>query len=76
MMRTYIAKDRLFRLLVTVGDEASKAAANRFLDSLKLAESEAVRSEIMASDTAHLPRGRDHEVMRRAPSEWRGRAAT
>jgi len=39
MMRTYIAKDRLFRLLVTVGDETSKAAANRFLDSLKLAES-------------------------------------
>ena len=39
MMRTYIAKDRLFRLLVTIGDEASKAAANRFLDSLKLAES-------------------------------------
>jgi hypothetical protein len=39
MMRTYIAKDRLFRLLVTVSDEASKAAANRFLDSLKLAES-------------------------------------
>jgi len=38
MMRTYIAKDRLFRLLVTVGDEASKSAANRFLDSLKLAE--------------------------------------
>jgi hypothetical protein len=39
MMRTYIAKDRLFRLLVTVGDDqASKAAANRFLDSLKLAE--------------------------------------
>ena len=38
MMRTYIAKDRLFRLLVTIGDEASKAAANRFLDSLKLAE--------------------------------------
>jgi hypothetical protein len=38
MMRTYIAKDRLFRLLVTVGDEASKAAANRFLDSLKLSE--------------------------------------
>ena len=38
MMRTYIAKDRLFRLLVTVGDETSKAAANRFLDSLKLAE--------------------------------------
>ena len=39
MMRTYIAKDRLFRLLVTVGDDkASKDAANRFLDSLKLAE--------------------------------------
>ena len=38
MMRTYIAKDRLFRLLVTVTDENSKAAANRFLDSLKLAE--------------------------------------
>ena len=39
MMRTYIAKDRLFRLLVTVGDDqASKTAANRFLDSLKLAE--------------------------------------
>ena len=38
LMRTYIAKDRLFRLLVTVGDETSKAAANRFLDSLKLAE--------------------------------------
>ena len=38
MMRTYIAKDRLFRLLVTAGDENSKAAANRFLDSLKLAE--------------------------------------
>lgn len=39
MMRTYIAKDRLFRLLVTVGDENSKAAANRFLESLKLTES-------------------------------------
>lgn len=40
MMRTWIAKDRLFRLLVTVGgDDASKKAANRFLDSLKLAES-------------------------------------
>lgn len=39
MMRTYIVKDRLFRLLVTVGDDqASKDAANRFLDSLKLAE--------------------------------------
>ena len=33
------AKDRLFRLLVTVGDDtASKNAASRFLDSLKLAE--------------------------------------
>ena len=40
MMRTYIAKDRLFRMLVTVGDDlASKDAAGRFLDSLKLAES-------------------------------------
>ena len=40
MMRTWIAKDRLFRLLVTVGsDDASKKAANRFLDSLRLAES-------------------------------------
>ena len=40
MMRTYIAKDRLFRLLVTVdnNDMASKNAAGRFLDSLKLAE--------------------------------------
>jgi hypothetical protein len=39
MMRTYIAKDRLFRMLVTVGnDTASKTAAGRFLDSLKLAE--------------------------------------
>jgi hypothetical protein len=39
MMRTYIARDRLFRQLVTVGNEDGKAAANRFLDSLKLAES-------------------------------------
>ena len=39
MMRTYIVKDRLFRLLVTAKDnEASKAAAVRFLDSLRLAE--------------------------------------
>jgi hypothetical protein len=40
MMRTYIAKDRLFRLLVTVdnNDMASKNAAGRFLDSLKLSE--------------------------------------
>jgi len=40
MMRTYIVKDRLFRFLVTVDnkDMASKNAAGRFLDSLKLAE--------------------------------------
>ena len=40
MMRTYIAKDRLFRFLVSVdnSDMASKSAAGRFLDSLKLAE--------------------------------------
>ncbi len=38
MVCTYISKDRLFRLLVTVTDENSRAAANRFLDSLKLAE--------------------------------------
>jgi hypothetical protein len=38
-MRTYIVKDRLFRLLVTAkNNEASKAAAKRFLDSLRLAE--------------------------------------
>ena len=46
MMRTYIAKDRLFRLLVTVGDDlASKNAAGRFLDSLKLAESRPYESK-------------------------------
>jgi hypothetical protein len=40
MMRTYIAKDRLFRLLVTAGDDMkTKSAASRFLDSLRLAES-------------------------------------
>lgn len=39
MMRTWISKDRLFRLLVTVGsDDASKKAANRFLDSLRLSD--------------------------------------
>ncbi len=39
MMRTYIVKDRLYRLLVTAKDnEASKAAAQRFLDSLRLSE--------------------------------------
>ena len=38
-MRTYIVKDRLFRLLVTAKkDDASKADAKRFLDSLRLAE--------------------------------------
>src|SRR5262249_60858815 len=40
MMRTYIVKDRLYRLLVTAkNDEQAQAAANRFLSSLKLAES-------------------------------------
>ena len=40
MMRTYIAKDRLYRMLVTAkGDMKSKSAALRFLDSLRLAES-------------------------------------
>jgi hypothetical protein len=40
MMRTYIVKDRLYRLLVTVklNDEA-KANAKRFLESLRLAQS-------------------------------------
>ncbi|MBM3646843.1 MAG: hypothetical protein FJX11_03535 [Alphaproteobacteria bacterium] len=38
-MRTYIVKDRLYRLLTTAkNDEASKAAAKRFLDSLRLSE--------------------------------------
>jgi hypothetical protein len=38
-MRTYIVKDRLYRLLVTAkNNEASKTAAKRFLDSLRLAE--------------------------------------
>ena len=38
-MRTYIVKDRLYRLLVTAkSNEESKAAAKRFLDSLRLAE--------------------------------------
>jgi len=46
MMRTYIAKDRLFPMLVTVGDDlASKNAAGRFLDSLKLAESRPYESK-------------------------------
>ena len=39
MMRTYIVKDRLYRMLVTAkGDMKSKSAALRFLDSLRLAE--------------------------------------
>jgi hypothetical protein len=39
MMRTYIVKDRLYRLLVTAkNSDDSKAAARRFLDSLRLAE--------------------------------------
>ena len=39
MMRTYIVKDRLYRLLVTAkADAASKAVATRFLDSLRLAQ--------------------------------------
>jgi hypothetical protein len=37
MMRTYIVKDRLYRLLVTA-DAKTREAANRFLDSFKLAE--------------------------------------
>ena len=39
MMRTYIVKDRLYRLLVTArNDMRTKSAATRFLDSLRLAE--------------------------------------
>ncbi|MBS0546457.1 MAG: hypothetical protein JSR24_01835 [Proteobacteria bacterium] len=39
MMRTYIVRDRLYRLLVTAGgDMKSKSAAVRFVDSLKVAE--------------------------------------
>ena len=39
MMRTYIVKDRLYRLLVTSkADPASKSAAQRFVDSFRLAE--------------------------------------
>ena len=39
MMRTYIAKDRLYRMLVTTkGDMKSMSAATRFLESLRLAE--------------------------------------
>jgi hypothetical protein len=39
MMRTYIVKDRLYRMLVTVKPtEAAKVNATRFLDSLRLAQ--------------------------------------
>lgn len=39
MMRTYIVRDRLYRMLVTArGDVESRADANRFLSSLRLAE--------------------------------------
>jgi hypothetical protein len=39
MMRTYIVKDRLYRLLVTAtADAKTRDAANRFLNSFKLAE--------------------------------------
>lgn len=39
MMRTYIVRDRLYRMLVTAApDMRSKSAALRFVDSLKLAE--------------------------------------
>ena len=40
MMRTYIVKDRLYRLLVTVKpNDDAKANATRFLESLRLAQS-------------------------------------
>jgi hypothetical protein len=39
MMRTYIVKDRLYRLLVTAkNDEETKAAAARFLGSLRFSD--------------------------------------
>ena len=39
MMRTYIVRDRLYRMLVTHKDDAkTKDAATRFLESLKLAD--------------------------------------
>jgi hypothetical protein len=39
MMRTYIVRDRLYRQLVShKGDDATRRAAQRFLDSLKFAE--------------------------------------
>jgi len=40
MMRTYIVRDRLYRMLATARDDMkSKSAAERFVDSLRLAES-------------------------------------
>ena len=42
MMRTWIVRDRLYRLLVShKGDMKSKSAATRFLESLKFAETRA-----------------------------------
>ena len=39
MMRTYVVRDRLYRLLVTAkADPQSKSAAQRFTDSFRLAE--------------------------------------
>ncbi len=39
MMRTYIVKDRLYRMLVTAkGDMRTRSAATRFIESLRLAE--------------------------------------
>jgi len=39
MMRTYVVKNRLYRLLVSyAADEASKSAAKRFIDSFKVAD--------------------------------------
>ena len=39
MMRTYIVKDRLYRMLVTAKyDTTTRAAATRFLNSLRLSE--------------------------------------
>jgi hypothetical protein len=41
MMRTWLVKNRLYRLLVTFGpDEPSKAAARRFLGSFRVAETQ------------------------------------
>ncbi|MBV8394259.1 MAG: hypothetical protein JOY81_13845 [Alphaproteobacteria bacterium] len=40
MMRTYIVRDRLYRLLTTAqGDMKSKSAAVRFIDSFRLSDS-------------------------------------